>query len=67
MFGAPICPTVRGMRTATTSDQPQASDLPARTPCAMCEHPEFVHGDSETRKCLYTECDCIRFAAAAVE
>ena len=50
------------MRTSTTSDQLQASDLPARAPCAVCEHPEFVHGDSEPN-CLYTECDCIRFTS----
>ena len=26
----------------------------------------FVHGDSEPN-CLYTECDCIRFAPAPIE
>jgi hypothetical protein len=35
--------------------------------CAMCEHTEFVHGDVEARRCLYSECGCGGFTLGAVE
>ena len=66
MLSAPGWPTVKGMQTSTPK-QSQASGLPARTVCTFCEHTEFVHVDSETRKCLYTECDCVRFTPAVIE
>lgn len=31
--------------------------------CAMCEHTEFVHGDVDARRCLYSECACDGFTA----
>lgn len=30
----------------------------------MCEHSEFVHGDYEARRCLYSECGCSGFTLA---
>jgi hypothetical protein len=38
---------------------------PRRVLCTMCEHTEFVHGDAETRLCLYSECDCHGFTSGA--
>jgi hypothetical protein len=32
----------------------------------MCKHTEFVHGDFEARRCLYSECGCIGFVLGAV-
>jgi hypothetical protein len=29
--------------------------------CSACEHSEFVHGDRESRRCLYTQCACVGF------
>ena len=34
---------------------------PRRVSCSMCEHSEFVHGDHEARRCLYSECVCSGF------
>lgn len=34
---------------------------PRRISCAICEHSEFVHGDFEARRCLYSECRCSGF------
>jgi len=31
---------------------------PLRIFCAECEHSEFIHGDIEARRCLYSECGC---------
>ena len=31
--------------------------------CAMCEHTEFVHGDVDARRCLYSECACDGFTS----
>jgi hypothetical protein len=39
---------------------------PRRVLCTRCEHTEFVHSDSETRHCLYSECDCSGFTTGAV-
>lgn len=30
----------------------------------MCQHSEFVHGDSEFRRCLYSHCECVGFLVA---
>jgi hypothetical protein len=50
----------------TPSHQPDRRfDLP-RVPCAFCEHSEFVHGDAEPRRCLYTECHCVGFIQSFV-
>ena len=38
---------------------------PRRVHCTMCEHTEFVHGDSEARLCLYSECGCGGFTLDA--
>jgi hypothetical protein len=40
---------------------PGLPGLPARTPCDICRHTEFVNGDFESRQCFYSECDCIGF------
>jgi hypothetical protein len=34
--------------------------------CTICEHTEFVHGDLEARRCLYSECGCSGFTLGAV-
>ena len=34
---------------------------PLRIFCAACEHSEFIHGDVEARRCLYSECGCKGF------
>lgn len=34
---------------------------PRRVSCSICEHSEFVHGDFEARRCLYSECRCSGF------
>lgn len=31
---------------------------PLRIFCAECEHSEFIHGDIDVRRCLYSECGC---------
>jgi hypothetical protein len=33
--------------------------------CGACEHSEFVHGDAQPRRCLYSECDCGGFNVGA--
>jgi hypothetical protein len=38
---------------------------PHRVFCMMCEHSEFVHGDYEARRCLYSECGCSGFTLGA--
>jgi hypothetical protein len=38
---------------------------PRRTLCTKCEHTEFVHGDFEARRCLYSECACSGFTLGA--
>lgn len=63
MLGLPHMPYGPGMQ-CSTSEWPGAPGLPARTPCDLCEHTEFMHGDFETRHCFYSECDCIGFTAA---
>jgi hypothetical protein len=40
-------------------------DDPCRVFCTMCEHSEFVHGDYEARRCLYSECGCSGFTLGA--
>jgi hypothetical protein len=44
-------------------------DEPDRHPwqCGRCEHSEFVHGDRETRSCLYSQCDCAGFQVAVAQ
>jgi hypothetical protein len=32
----------------------------------MCEHREFIHGDFEARRCLYSACECSGFTLIAV-
>jgi hypothetical protein len=53
-----------------TPSSPQAILLgpadPRRVLCTMCEHTEFVHGDFEARRCLYSECGCNGFTLGAV-
>jgi hypothetical protein len=61
---APRMPYGQAMQSSA-SEWPAAPGLPARTPCNLCGHAEFVHGDSETRHCCYSECDCIGFTAPA--
>jgi hypothetical protein len=41
-------------------------DEPDRHPwgCSKCEHSEFVHGDRDTRPCLYSNCECPAFQLA---
>ena len=29
-----------------------------RTFCGACEHSEFIHGDHDARRCLYSACAC---------
>ena len=38
---------------------------PLRVFCAECEHSEFIHGDVDVRRCLYSECGCSGFTAEA--
>ena len=33
-----------------------------RVLCRACEHSEFVHGDHDDRRCLYSDCGCRGFA-----
>ena len=33
--------------------------------CEACGHSEFVHGDNESRSCLFSECDCEGFRLSA--
>lgn len=40
---------------------------PRRIFCSRCEHSEFVHGDREPRRCLYTECGCSGFPVGALQ
>jgi hypothetical protein len=44
---------------------PRPAD-PRRVLCTTCEHTEFVHGDIEARRCLYSECGCSGFTLVAV-
>jgi hypothetical protein len=37
-----------------------------RVLCTNCMHTEFVHGDVDARRCLYSECGCERFTLGAV-
>ena len=39
---------------------------PRRVLCTLCEHTEFVHGDHDDRRCLYSECGCTGFMLSAV-
>jgi len=39
---------------------------PRRVHCTACEHTEFVHGDIEARRCLYSECGCSGFTLSAL-
>jgi hypothetical protein len=39
---------------------------PDRVLCTICGHREFVHGDVEARRCLYSECGCSGFTLGAV-
>ncbi|MEO8475560.1 MAG: hypothetical protein ABI572_00740 [Actinomycetota bacterium] len=50
---------MRTPRHAALSRPPETR----RVFCAMCEHTEFVHGDIEARRCLYSECGCAGFTA----
>lgn len=34
---------------------------PRKVFCATCEHSEFIHGDNDLRRCLYSECLCTGF------
>ncbi len=34
---------------------------PRRVFCESCEHSEFIHGDIDVRRCLYSECQCSGF------
>jgi hypothetical protein len=65
----PQMPYIRG-QMQTPSSQQAVLLRPADTRrvfCAMCEHTEFVHGDVEARRCLYSECGCGGFTLGAVE
>jgi hypothetical protein len=35
-----------------------SSPEPRRIFCTTCEHSEFIHGDYEARRCLYSSCGC---------
>jgi hypothetical protein len=35
-----------------------SSPEPRRIFCTTCEHSEFIHGDYEARRCLYSTCGC---------
>jgi hypothetical protein len=37
-----------------------------RVLCAMCAHTEFVHGDVDARRCLYSECGCAGFTRGTI-
>lgn len=54
----------------TSSSQQAVLPRPAdsrRVFCTKCEHTEFVHGDFESRRCLYSECGCSRFTLVVLE
>jgi hypothetical protein len=40
---------------------PQQTRHPLQTFCASCGHTEFIHSDSNTRRCWYNECACPSF------
>ncbi len=53
------------MQTQSFSRSHPAVDRPgiSPTPCARCEHKEFLHCDVDVRRCLYSECGCAEYSA----
>ncbi len=62
MFRSPRWPTFRSMQPNSSQQAvPLRPADPFRVLCTLCEHTEFVHGDFEARRCLYSECGCSGF------
>jgi hypothetical protein len=53
------------MQDTTSPEQVVSRRAASRVYCTMCEHSEFVHGDYEERRCLYSECTCSGFRMSA--
>lgn len=58
MSGVPRATYGARMHTQTTAGAEPARRNPLRVFCQVCRHTEFVHCDSEDRRCLYSECEC---------
>jgi hypothetical protein len=68
MSGVPRTPYGVGMAVYPVQQLMQRRQLePLRIFCAQCEHSEFIHGDFDARRCLYTECVCSGFTLSVLD
>jgi hypothetical protein len=68
MSRAPRTPYGNGMTAYSVQQLMQRRHLePLRNFCAQCEHSEFIHGDFDARRCLYTECACSGFTLSVLD